>query len=266
MLVMKARHALMTGVLLLGAAGSALASEEGPALQNSGANISDVVSLQRGAQLYFNYCSGCHSLQYMRYSRLAEDLKLSEEEVTKYLNFTGGAFGETIGHAMPKGLGDKDVGSEDWFGVAPPDLSLTGRVRGSDWIYSYLLSFYPDPTRPIGWNNTVFPNASMPNVLWERQGIQQLRAAAHSGDQAVPEEETAASGHNAGPVFDVVTTGTRSSDEFKGDARDITAFLEYVGEPAALQREAYGLWVILFLLLFTGVAYLLKVEYWKDVH
>lgn len=269
MLGMKARHVLLTGALLLGAAGSALASEEGPVLQNSGANISDQVSLQRGAQLYFNYCSGCHSLQYMRYARMADDLGLSEEEVTQYLNFTGGAFGETIGHAMPKGLGDAEVGSEDWFGVAPPDLSLTARVRGSDWIYSYLLSFYPDPTRPIGWNNTVFPNASMPNVLWERQGIQQLRATAHAAegsDAAPPEEETAASGHHAGPVFDVVTAGTRSTEEFKGDARDITAFLEYVGEPAGLQREAYGIWVILFLLLFTGVAYLLKAEYWKDVH
>ncbi len=265
MLGIKVKGLLLTGALLLGVAGSALASEEGPTLLNSGANISDKVSLQRGAQLYFNYCAGCHSLQYMRYARMADDLGLSEEEVTKYLNFTGGAFGETIGHAMPKGVGDKDVGSEDWFGVAPPDLSLTARVRGSDWIYSYLLSFYPDPTRPIGWNNTVFPNASMPNVLWERQGIQQLRAAAHNGDQ-VPEEETAAGGHHAGPVFDAVTPGTRTPDEFKGDARDITAFLEYVGEPAALQREAYGIWVILFLLLFTGVAYLLKAEYWKDVH
>mgnify|MGYP000526256992 CR=1 FL=1 len=263
----KIRLALLAATLLLGVADVAVAAEEGPPLQNSGANISDKVSLQRGAQLYFNYCAGCHSLQYMRYSRLAQDLELSEDEVTQYLNFTGGAFGETIGHAMPKGVGDKDIGSEDWFGVAPPDLSLTGRVRGSDWIYSYLLSFYPDSSRPIGWNNTVFPNASMPNVLWERQGIQQLRAIAHAdeGNEGTVAEEEGA-GHHGGPLFDVVTEGTRTPEQFRSDARDITAFLEYVGEPAALQRETYGIWVILFLLLFTGVAYLLKAEYWKDVH
>jgi len=248
-------------------ASPAIAAEEVVTLMNSGANVSDQASLQRGAQLYFNYCAGCHSIKYMRYSRIAEDLGLSEDEVAKYLNFTGGAFGDTIVHAMPPGVGDKIVGSEDWFGVAPPDLSLSARVRSSDWIYSYLLSFYPDPSRPSGWNNTVFPNASMPNVFWERQGIQQLRATAHATEgqeAAVPEEESG--GHGHGPVFDVVTAGTRTPEQFKQDSRDVTAFLEYVGEPAALQRERYGIWVILFLLLFTGVAYLLKAEYWKDVH
>lgn len=261
---------LLLALLLAWGAGPALASEDAPSLLNSGANISDQASLQRGAKLYFNYCAGCHSLQYMRYARMAKDLGLTEAEVGKYLNFTGGAFGETIGHAMPAGVGDAAVGSQDWFGVAPPDLSLAARVRTSDWIYSYLMSFYPDPTRPSGWNNTVFPNASMPNVFWERQGIQQLRASAHTGEghaAAAPEEEVALqAGEHAGPVFDVVTAGTRTPEEFRGDARDVSAFLEYVGEPAALDRERYGIWVILFLLLFTGLAYLLKHEYWKDIH
>ncbi|MCP5474214.1 MAG: cytochrome c1 [Rhodanobacteraceae bacterium] len=228
-------------------------------LQQSGANISDRASLQRGAQLYFNYCGSCHSLQYMRYSRLAKDLGLTEEQTMKYLNFTGAKFGETIVAAMPAGLGETAVGGEDWFGKAPPDLSLIARARhnGPDYIYSYLLSFYPDPTRPGGWNNTVFPNASMPHVLWERQGIQTLR----------PADEHAEEGHgHAGPTFDLVKPGTRTPEEYRQDARDITAFLQYVGEPAALDREKYGIWVILYLLLFTGVAYLLKHEYWKDVH
>lgn len=239
----------------------ALASGAGPALLQSGANISDQASLQRGAQLYFNYCASCHSLQYMRYSRLAKDLGLTEDQVMKNLNFTGAKIGDTIQAAMPAGVGDFAVGGEDWFGKAPPDLSLVARARndGPNWIYTYLLSFYPDPSRPSGWNNTVFPNASMPHVLWERQGIQTLRPAeegAHA-DQG---------GHAAGPQFDLVSPGTRSADEYRQDARDIAAFLEYVGEPAALDRDRYGVWVLLYLLVFTAVAWLLKHEYWKDVH
>lgn len=245
--------------LLILVAGPILANE-GPTLLQSGANISDQASLQRGARLYFNYCGSCHSLQYVRYSRLAKDLGLTDAQVMKNLNFTGGKIGDTINAAMPAGLGPDAVGAEDWFGKAPPDLSLIARARlgGADYVYTYLMSFYADPTRPSGWNNTLFPNASMPHVLWERQGIQTLRP---------PEEhEGAAEGHAAGPSFDLAKPGTRSAEEYKQDARDITAFLQYVGEPAALDREKYGIWVLLYLLLFTGVAYLLKHEYWKDVH
>lgn len=235
------------------------AAGEEPVLLQSGANISDQASLQRGAGLYFQYCASCHSLQYMRYSRLARDLGLTEAQVMTHLNHTGAKFGDTIRATMPAGIGDDAIGGEDWFGKAPPDLSLTARARndGPNWIYSYLLSFYPDPTRPSGWNNTVFPNASMPHVLWERQGIQTLRPAA---------EGEADHGHPKPPVFDLQTPGTRSPDEYRQDARDIAAFLEYVGEPAALERERYGVWVLLYLLLFSGVAWLLKHEYWKDVH
>ncbi|HWS28363.1 MAG TPA: cytochrome c1 [Xanthomonadales bacterium] len=240
-------------------AGPALAAG-GPVLLQSGANISDQASLQRGAQLYFNYCGSCHSLEYVRYSRLAKDLGLTEQQVMENLNFTGGKIGDTIKAAMPAGIGPDAVGAEDWFGKAPPDLSLIARARlgGADYTYTYLMSFYVDPTRPSGWNNTVFPNASMPHVLWERQGIQTLRPAdehAEGGD-----------GHAAGPSFDLVKPGSRTPEEYRQDARDITAFLQYVGEPAALDREKYGIWVILYLLLFTGVAYLMKHEYWKDVH
>lgn len=241
-------------------AGPLLAAGAGPVLLQSGANISDQASLQRGAQLYFNYCGSCHSLEYVRYSRLAKDLGLTEAQVMENLNFTGGKIGDTIKVAMPAGLGPDAVGAEDWFGKAPPDLSLIARSRlgGADYTYTYLMSFYVDPTRPSGWNNTVFPNASMPHVLWERQGIQTLRPA--------EEHAEGAEGHAAGPTFDLVKPGTRSPEEYRQDARDITAFLKYVGEPAALDREKYGIWVILYLLLFTGVAYLLKHEYWKDVH
>ena len=246
--------------LLFLVAGPALAAGAGPVLMQSGANISDQASLQRGAQLYFNYCGSCHSLQYVRYSRMAADLGLTEEQVMKYLNFTGGKFGDTIHAAMPAGAGDEAIGAADWFGAAPPDLSLIARARlgGADYTYTYLMSFYPDPTRPIGWNNTVFPNASMPHVLWERQGIQTLRAPDEHAEDA--------GGHASGPTFDLVKPGTRTPEEYRQDARDITAFLLYVGEPAALDREKYGVWVLLYLLLFTSVAWLLKHEYWKDVH
>lgn len=246
---------ILLPLILAFAATSALAAGPAVPLLQSGANVSDQASLQRGAQLYFNYCAGCHSLQYMRYSRLAADLGLSEEQVQTYLNFTGAKFGETIVTAMPAGKGDDAIGGEDWFGQAPPDLSLTARVRGTDWIYTYLMSFYPDPSRPIGWNNTVFPNASMPHVMWDRQGIQTLRSDAAQEVGGKP----------GFPVFDLIQAGSRTPEQYRHDARDLSAFMEYVAEPAALQRQRYGIWVLFYLLVFTGVAYLLKHEYWKDV-
>src|SRR5690606_27081104 len=156
--------ALACGMLL---SFSALAAGGGN-LQQAGTDIGDRASLQRGAQLFMNYCAGCHSLKYLRYSRMAEDLGLTEEEVMNNLNLTGAKFGEHIVSSMPAEQAAK------WFGQTPPDLSLTARVKmgGPDWIYTYLKSFYLDESRPLGWNNTLFPNASMPNVLWEQQGLQ----------------------------------------------------------------------------------------------
>ena len=166
------------------------------------------------------------------------------------LNFTGGKFGEQILTAMPA------EGAAEWFGTVPPDLSLTSRVRGGDWIYSYLKSFYIDEERPLGWNNTVFPNASMPNVLWEMQGVQ--RPVYGSTD--------AATGEPAIDRLEVAQPGSMDGAQFDQAARDITAFLEYAGEPIATKREALGVWVMLFLAFFTFLAWLLKKEYWKDVH
>lgn len=228
---------------------SALAAAAGP-LQQAGTDLGDKASLQRGAQLYMNYCSSCHSLKYLRYSRMAEDLGLTEEEVMQNLNFTGAKFGEQILTAMPA------EGAAQWFGVVPPDLSLVSRVRGGDWIFSYLKSFYIDDERPVGWNNTVFPNASMPNVLWELQGIQR---PVYGGVDAATNE----------PLIDrleIAAPGTMDAARFDQAARDITAFLEYAGEPIAVKREAMGVWVLLFLAFFTFLAWLLKKEFWKDVH
>ena len=228
---------------------SAFAAGGGATLQ-AGNDLSDRASLQRGAQLYMNYCAGCHSLKYMRYSRMAEDLGLTEDEVMKNLNFTGAKFGEQVQVSMPA------AGGEKWFGKMPPDLSLISRVRGSNWIYTYLKSFYLDESRPLGWNNKLFPNASMPNPLWELQGLQHAEFG--------PVDPATGERHVEG--LKVAQAGRQSAQEFDQTARDITNFLEYVGEPAALKRQSVGVWVILFLAALTFLAYLLKQEYWKDVH
>lgn len=224
-------------------------AEETAGLMHAGTDLGDQASLQRGAQLFMNNCSGCHSLQYMRYSRMASDLGLSEDEVMENLNFTGGKIGDQVHVAFTE---DE---AKQFFGKMPPDLSLIARVRGSDWIYTYLKSFYLDESRPLGWNNKLFPNASMPNPLWEQQGLQQpvYGEAEAGGDRPVEKLELA-------------TPGAQTPAQFDQSVRDITAFLEYVGEPAALKRQGLGVWVVLFLAFLTFLAWLLKKEFWKDVH
>lgn len=226
---------------------SALAAGGGALLQ-SGTDISDRASLQRGAQLYMNYCAGCHSLKYLRYSRMAEDLGLTEEEVMTHLNLTGASFGEHIVSSMPAEQ------ASEWFGQVPPDLTLITRVRGSDWVYTYLKSFYLDETRPLGWNNTLFPNASMPNPLWKQQGLQHPVYGEADDIGETPVER-----------LEISSPGTQSPAEFDQTLRDLTTFLEYAGEPAALKRQGIGVWVVLFLSFLTLLAWLLKNEYWRDV-
>ncbi len=243
---LKRMAALIVGLSI---SASALAATGGDVLQ-AGTDLEDTASLQRGAQLYMNNCVGCHSLKYMRYSRIAEDLGLSEEQVMTNLNFTGAKFGEQVVSSMPVAHAEK------WFGKAPPDLSVIARVRGSDWIFTYLKSFYLDETRPLGWNNKLFPNASMPNPLWEMQGLQ----------HAVYGKKDAATGEAPVERLEIASAGTQNAADFDRTARDITAFLEYVGEPGALKRQQTGVWVILFLTFFTLMAWLLKKEYWRDVH
>ena len=239
---------LACAAALLLASTLAGAAEGGKTLQ-AGNDLSDRASLQRGAQLYMNYCSGCHALKYLRYSRMAEDLGLSEEEVMNNLNFTGTPIGEPIPVSMPKAPAEK------WFGKMPPDLSLIARVRQSDWVYTYLTSFYLDESRPLGWNNKLFPNASMPNPLWELQGLQHAEFG-----------EPDAAGERHPERLVVTSPGRVTPQEYDQTVRDITNFLEYAGEPAALKRQSLGVWVILFLALLSFLAYLLKNEYWTDVH
>jgi len=227
-------------------AGVAQAAEEG-GMEPMNIRVDDVASLQRGSRLFFNYCSGCHSLQFMRYSRIAEDLKLDEKEVQASLIFTGAKIGDKATNQMPPAL------AATWFGKAPPDLSLEARAKGSDWIYHYLKSFYLDPSRPVGWNNTVFPNVSMPNPLWELQGLQVAVKKGEGGESEIEKLE-------------IKTPGRVSEAQYDEAVRDITAFLTYAGEPAALKRTSMGVWVLLYLAFFTFLAWLLKHEFWKDVH
>ena len=233
----------IAALLLLLASNFVLAAGGG-ALQHAGTDVSNKASLQRGAQLFVNYCLSCHTAKYMRYSRVAEDLGLSEQQMTENLILTGAKIGETMTVAM------RPDDAAAWFGAAPPDLSLTARSRGVDWIYTYLKSFYLDPTRPVGWNNTLFANASMPHVLWELQGVQ----------RPVFDDK----GHVTGLTLD--RPGTLDAAGYDRAIRDLTTFMEYVGEPAVLKRESIGLWVLLYLSLFTLIAWMLKHEYWRDVH
>jgi ubiquinol-cytochrome c reductase cytochrome c1 subunit len=236
---------LFAGLLL---AGPALA-EEGEHFPSAGTDITDRASLQRGAQLFMNYCSGCHSLKYLRYQRMGEDLGLTEDQVQNNLNLHGGKIGDHVEVSL------NEDQAKQFFGKMPPDLSLIARVRGSDWIAAYLKSFYLDESRPVGWNNTVFPNASMPNPLWQMQGLQQAQygKADAGGDRPVEK-------------LVLASPGTQTPEQFDQTVRDITTFLEYAGEPAALKRQSMGVWVVLFLAFLTFLTWLLKKEYWRDVH
>ncbi|MER3546917.1 MAG: cytochrome c1 [Rhodanobacteraceae bacterium] len=230
-------------------AGISVAHAEESGYPNANTSIADQASLQRGAKLFFNYCVGCHSLKYLRYSRIADDLGLTEQQVMDELNFTGAKFGDPVISAM------RPEDAEKWFGKAPPDLSLEVRAKGADWVSAYLHSFYIDPSRPVGWNNTVFPNASMPFPLWELQGIQTaVMKPAKPGEDAEVEKLV------------LSKPGRMNPEQYAQAIRDLTSFLQYASEPAALKRTAMGAWVLIYLALFTFAAFLLKKEYWKDVH
>jgi ubiquinol-cytochrome c reductase cytochrome c1 subunit len=242
------RNFAFAALAVLGTAGVAAASEEG-GMEPVNVHVDDTASVQRGARLFFNYCSGCHSLQYLRYSRIGDDLKLDPKDVTDNLIFTNAKIGDHATNNMPAAL------SAAWFGKTPPDLSLEARAKGAEWIYHYLKSFYLDPSRPVGWNNTVFPNASMPNALWELQGLQVgVKGEGHGGEAGKVEK------------LEVKTPGRLNAEQYDQAVRDITTFLAYAGEPAALKRTSIGVWVLLYLAFFTFIAWMLKHEFWKDVH
>ncbi|RMG28650.1 MAG: cytochrome c1 [Gammaproteobacteria bacterium] len=229
----------------------ALASEGGP-LFKANIDVSDKQSLQRGARLFVNYCLSCHSARFQRYNRMARDLGLSDSQVIQNLMFAADKIYEHMTVAMPR------EEAKEWFGAPPPDLTLIARRRGPDWLYTYLLTFYEDDKRPFGVNNWRFPNVSMPHVLWELQGIQ----------KPVYKTEKDAEGHEHMVIerLQLVKKGKLTPEQYQSAVRDLVAFLAYMGEPVQLERQRIGFWVLLYLVVFAVLSYLLKKEYWKDVH
>ncbi len=218
-------------------------------------DISSTASLQRGARNFVNYCLGCHSLQYVRYSQVGEDLGLTEEQVKSNLMFTGERPHDYVLSSMPA------ADAEGWFGRAPPDLSLIARARGRDYLYQFLKTFYVDESKPTGVNNLALENAAMPHVLAELQGLQKGVFVLEKQHEAGQEKMVRRFDH-----FERVSPGRLNETEYDEFVKDVVNFLDYVGEPVRLERERLGIWVILYLLVFTGFAWALKKEIWKDVH
>jgi ubiquinol-cytochrome c reductase cytochrome c1 subunit len=230
------------------ACGAARAQHEAE-LDQANNNVANTQSLQRGARYFVNYCLGCHSAKYVRYNRLGQDLQLSDDQLIKNLMFTGERPFDTMSIAM-----DPDDAAR-WFGTAPPDLSLIARSRGTDYLYTFLRSFYVDESSTTGVNNAVLDGAAMPDVLWELQGIQ----------EAVYEPDPDREGEQMMVGLKLTTPGSLSEEEFDEVVRDIVNFLDYIGEPMQLQRESLGVRVIAFLLVLLLISYMLKKEIWKDV-
>ena len=248
------KRLILIAVALFGTAlsvGVASAQEGEGSLPHAGADINNVESLQRGARNFMNYCSGCHSLKYVRYNRIAKDLEIPESELQANLMFTSQKLFDTVNSSMP-------ADAEVWFGKQPPDLSLMARARSVDYIYAFLKGFYVDKTRPWGVNNLYLPSAAMPDVLAQLHGLQKPvfknEPDEHGSDTMVLV--------GAEPM----TAGALKPEEYDQFVRDIANFLDYAGEPIKAKRQSMGIFVILFLLVFFAFAYMLKKEYWKDVH
>lgn len=241
--------------LLLSGTSSAALLNELP-LSSVSIDLHDTERLQRGAKIYMNYCSGCHSLRFMRYNRMAKDLGLTTfdgqvDEGLLYSNliFTHATVYDPIQISMPP------ADAKQWFGVVPPDLSLSARERGADWIYTYLKSFYTDSSRPFGTNNLLIPGVAMPNVL------EPLRGKIVKRDLPTDDSD---SDVELSPLI-LVEQGEMDATEFDSAMSDLVNFLVYVGEPAKLVRYKIGVGVVAFLLVFLLVAYQLKRVYWKKI-
>jgi ubiquinol-cytochrome c reductase cytochrome c1 subunit len=228
------------------AGGASVHLDKAPNLQG------DNAALQNGAKLFVNYCQSCHGASFIRYEKLLE-IGLTEDQIKDNLMFTGDKIGDTMKIAM------RPSEAKKWFGVNPPDLTLEARARssadgsGADWIYTYLRSFYQDDLRPTGWNNVVFPNVGMPNVLWQLQGIQVLQVT--KDDKGVEHSKLV-----------LAEPGQLTPEQFDKQIADLTAFIVWMGEPGAGTRKAIGYGVLIFLAVLFVAAYALKKNYWKDIH
>lgn len=253
---MRSLKTLLAACAILAAPGAfAAAGGEGAAdwqKWTAGNEITNYPSLQRGAAHFVNYCSGCHSLKYVRYSRLGEDLRIPEAQLRKFLVPAGGKPTDYVLSSMSK------ADAETWFGIVPPDLSLIVRARGADHIYRFLKTFYVDPNRPLtGVDNLALPGTAMPHVLSGLEGLKRatFRSVAGEGGAATKQFEK----------FETLTPGQLSAEEYDTFVRDVVNFLDYASEPAQVARQSIGIWVVLFLLAFTGISWLMYREYWKDI-
>ncbi len=235
-----------------------MASEGGFALDKAPDRSNNMAALQHGAKLFVNYCLNCHSASLMRYNRL-KDLGLSEDQIKNNLLFTS----DKVGDMMTTALAAKDA--KAWFGVVPPDLSVIARARassagsGSDYLYTYLRTFYQDDTRPSGWNNMVVPNVAMPNVLWELQGIRSVKMV----EEKDPHDEGKMAHKFAG--FEQVKPGTMNLLEYDTAVADLVGYMDWMAEPAQATRKRLGVWVVLFLAAFALLAWRLNASFWKEV-
>ena len=239
----------LLGALVLLASAQSFAAG-GANLQHADIQPDNIASLQRGARNFMNYCSGCHSAKYVRFSTIGKDLDLSDEQLSDNLMFNADKTFETINVSMPDAAGGR------WFGTAPPDLSLIGRAKGADYIYSFLRSFYVQDGSPTGVDNTVLAGTSMPHVLWELQGYQKAVFSEHT-------EGGVTTKHFEG--FESFTEGSLDAEGYDEFVRDTVNFLVYIAEPIRSERRTLGVWVIMFLIFFWIIAVMLKKEIWKDV-
>lgn len=242
--------------LLMTAGACEAAGGEG-AMMSMDVDLSDKKSLQRGARTFVNYCLSCHSAAFMRYNRLGKDLHISKEVLKKNFMFGTDKEGDTMTVALNR------QEAERYFGVAPPDLSVTARARGADWLYTYFMTFYRDPKRPTGVNNLAFKDTAMPHALWELQGWQEPVYQERLNQQGKPVqvidrlEVVEAPPPKPAPYQD---------EDYERTVRDLVNFMVYLGEPAKLKRKVIGAWVIVYLLGLLGILWLLKREYWRDIH
>ncbi len=248
---------LLALAIVLVPAGASQAAETEVVLDSAYVDVSNVASLQSGARTFVNYCLGCHGAGLVRYNTLL-GLGLTETQIKDNLMFTGEKIGEYMRTAMPA----RD--SKNWFGVAPPDLSVIARSRGADWLYTYLRGFYRDPESPTGWNNTVFPNVGMPHALWQLQGerVRKEVPVMREGKEVRDEH----GGVLTTVTFETVRPGTETPAEYDKTVRDLVNFLVWIGEPAQAKRKELGVFVLLALGILILLSYLLYKNYWKDVH
>ena len=238
---------------------AALASSEGPAWDKfPKERLTNVAALQHGAKLFVNHCLNCHAAAFMRYNRL-KDIGLTDEQIKQNLLFAG----EKVGELMTVSLNGKDA--KDWFGAQPPDLTVIARSRagekgsGADYLYTYMRTFYRDESRPTGWNNLVYPAVAMPHVLWELQGEQRAKFA----DEKDPHD--AAKTVHLFKGFEQTKPGSLNKADYDVAMADLVAYLQWMGEPAQNQRVRMGVWVLIFLAVFTVIAWRLNASFWKDI-